>query len=270
MRLFAAARELVSDAERRQLRARNSRNSWAKWVLTAIFHPLFYVFHGSYFLIQHFSKIILHVLFFSISAFFISQYLDLQSNQLRANVGVAAIFGIFTVLFALPSTFSNLQLKEEDLDYLAERIKAFATSTEALQNLMTLLALMEESVKDRGNALRWSLASIWALFLFVFNQSLGLMVKLEQGEHIGEVMGTSITTFIFALVLILFPILAIAGYRTANELVFRGLAYACADVLHEYEARESTEKQKQEKGIGHKGPLFRRGLTIRQNRLFLK
>lgn len=260
MKLFTAAIQLVVDAERRQLRAINFRYSWVRWLLTEIWYPLVYVIHGLDFLIQNFWKSLFYVSIFTISAFIVSSIFDVPTNQTHANVIVSGVFGLFTVLFALPSTFSHLHLKEKDLDYLTERIQGLVTTKDALQNLITDLSLMEASVTDRVNALRWTLASVWALFLFGFNQSLGLILKFEQGERIGEIIGNSIMTFFMALIVVLIPILAIAGYRRANNLVFKGLAYACADELVKYEAKDIGQGLRQENRSDRRRSQFGRRL----------
>lgn len=243
MKLFTAAIELVADAERRQLRARNFRPIWLSRLLVEIWYPLTYVFHGLDFLVLNFSKTLLYVFLFTTGTFIGSSFLNLAPEQMHANVTVAAIFAMLTVLLALPSTFSHLRLYEGDLDYLSERIQGIADSKAALLNLTTNLDILEATTTERVNALRWSLATIWALFLFAFNQSLGLLLK-GQIEHLGEVVGASVTTFVLALVIVLIPILAIAGYRRANNLVFRGLAFACADAGLKLEAKESAQKQR--------------------------
>lgn len=253
MKLFTAAIELVADAERRQLRARNFRPIWLSRLLVEIWYPLTYVFHGLDFLVLNFTKTLLYVFLFTTSTFIGSSLLNLAPEQTHANITVAAIFAMFTVLLALPSTFSHLRLYEGDLDYLSERIQGIVDSKAALQNLKTNLDILEATTTERVNALRWSLATIWALFLFAFSQSLGLLLR-GQTERLGEVVGASITTFVLALVIVLIPVLAIAGYRRANNLVFRGLAFACADAQLKLEVRESSQKQR--RGIGQNQVAF--------------
>lgn len=258
MKLFTAAIELLADAERRQLRATNFRPIWFSRLLVEIWYPLTYVFHGLDFLVLNFSKTLLYVFLFTTGTFIGSSFLNLAPEQIHANVTVAAIFAIFTVLLALPSTFSHLRLYEGDLDYLSKQIQGIADSKAALLNLKTNLDILEATTTERVNALRWSLATIWALFLFVFNQSLGLLLK-GQSEHLGKVLGASITTFVLALVIVLISILAIAGYRRANNLVFRGLAFACADAELKLEAKESSQKRR--KWIGQTRVAFGKRLV---------
>ena len=248
MKLFTAAIQLVADAERRQLRARNFRYRWLSRLLIEIWYPLAYAFHGLDFLVLNFTKSLVYVLLFTTVTLIGTSFLSLTPEQTHANVTVAAFFGMFTVLLALPSTFAHLRLHEGDLDYLSERIQSIIDSKAALQNLKIYLDLMEITAMERVNALRWSLATIWALFLFIFNQSIGMLLKVQQTEHLGEIVGNSIFTFVLALVIVLIPIFAIAGYRRANDLVFKGLAFACADVQLKLEANESTQKQKRRIG----------------------
>lgn len=258
MKLFMATIELVADAERRQLRTTSFRSKWLSRLLIEIWYPLTYVFHGLDFLVLNFTKTLLYVFLFTTSTYIGSTLLNFAPEQMHANVTVAATLAMFTVLLALPSTFSHLHLNEGDLDYLSERIQGIVDSKAALQNLKTNLDILEATTTERVNALRWSLATIWALFLFAFNQSLGLLLK-GQTEHLGEVVGASITTFILALVIVLIPFLAISGYRRANDLVFRGLAFACADAGLKFEAKESA--QKMSRRIGQNRTAFGKRLV---------
>lgn len=233
MKLYLAAKQLVEDAERRQLRAASFRNSLIKWILTEFWYPLGYVVHGLDFLIQNLAKTVFYVMLFITLTFVVSSKLGLPSEQTTAYLIVATILAVFVILFALPSTFSHLNLGEGDLRFLAERIQTLVSSKEELLGLEKNLELMEESVMDRVKALHWSLATLWALFLFAFNQSLGVLLKLDQGGHLGEVIGGSISTLVIAIFAVLFPLLGIVGYRRASNLVFRALGYACNEVaLH--------------------------------------
>ncbi len=239
MALYEAAKQLVEDAEHRLLGAQHIPVRPVSWLRREFLHPLSFVALGAGFLIENFYKTLGYVVLFMSLVGYISHQLALANDQVNAYLVMAALLGLFVVLFALPSAFSHYFLKESDLSYLAQRIKARVTSKAELESLQAGLAIMEECADNRVKTLRLALATIWAVFLFGFGQSLGMLTKLGKDDQIGELVGGSITTFVFAVLITLVPMAAIAGYRRANNLVFKGLQFACHEVAVGFEISES-------------------------------
>jgi len=238
MALYEAAKQLVEDAEHRLLGAQHIPVRHVSWLRREFLHPLSFVALGASFLIDNFLKTLGYVVLFMVVVAFLSWQLGLSGDQKNAYLAMAAMFGLFVVLFSLPSTFSHFQLKEFDLEYLSQRIQARVTSKAELEGLQAGLEIMEECADNRVKTLRLALATIWAVFLFGFGQSLGILTKLGKDDQIGELVGGSIMTFVFAVVLTLLPMAAIAGYKRANNMVFKGLQFACYETAQLFENSE--------------------------------
>lgn len=240
MALYDTAKQLVEDAEHRLLNSQRIPNPPVAWLRREFWHPLSYVFFGMDYFIKNFAKALFYVPLLMLLVAYISAQLGLPKDQTNTYLVMAAMFGLFVVLFALPSTFSHFQLKESDLDYLSQRILAQATSKAELEGLQAGLELMSECADNRVKTLRWALATIWAVFLFGFGQSLTILAKLGGDNKLGELLSGSILTFVVAVLLTLLPMAAIAGYRRANNMVFKGLQFACHEVALLFEKSEKA------------------------------
>lgn len=239
-RFFLTAKDLLQDAENELLGGPALPKPLA-WLRQEFWNPLSYVMHGTSFFIDNFSKILFYSALFSLIAAAASTKLGLSGPQVNANLVIALLGAFFVVLFSLPSTFAHFGLKEAQITYLSQRIQDVLQTKAELDALKESLEAMEACTADRVRALRWAMATLWGAILFGYSQSMAVFTRLATQEQIGELMSGSIVFFITVCFFGLIPLIGIAGYRRANDLVFRGLQFACIEVAMEFSAALMAE-----------------------------
>lgn len=233
MTTFSNAKQLIEIAEHRLLKAQHI--PWpVSWLRKELLDPIRYVMAGLEFLLQNWIKMIVYPLIFGLAAIYVAKHLGLNKDQINAAVLVGMAIGVFVVLFALPSSFASIGISENDIECFTSHLQRFAASEIELGALRDSLEAMEEAAADRVKALRWAMATIWGSVLLAYSQSMGVLTKLADKDQVGELMSGSVIFFVVAGLLALAMLLAITGYRRANNIVFRGLQYACNEVSLRY------------------------------------
>lgn len=241
MSLFANAKQLVVIVENRLLGAREI--AWPiSWFRKEFWHPISYVFLGMDFLISNFMKTTVYVVLFVALTAYLSRRFGASAEEVKMYVVIAVMGAVFVVLFALPSTFASFGISDVDLIFLAQRVQEKVASNDELDTLRDNLEAMEACAADRVAILRWAMATIWGVLLFGFSQSMGLLARLAEKDEVGKLIGGSVSFFIVAVSLTLIPLAAIAGYRRANNIVFRGLQFACNEVALKFMAPTIAEE----------------------------
>lgn len=231
MSLYTVAKYLVEATEDRLLDAKDVPWRILSRIRKEFWHPLVYVRLGMDFLLQNLAKTVFYMGLFMGVAAYLSTRIGLSPQQVNANVVVATMGGLFVILFALPSTFAHFDIKDSDLQFIVEHIRCQLESKEELDVLRSNLEAMEECAADRVRTLRWTMATLWGALLFGYGQSMGFLTKLAEKNQIGELISGSVLFFVMAGFFTLIPLVAIAGYRRANNMVFRGLQFACNEVV---------------------------------------
>lgn len=238
---FTDAKQLIVVVENRLLGSREIAQP-ISWFRKEFIHPVFYVFLGMDFLMVNFAKTAIYAGLFAFLAGYISPQFGASSEEVKIHLIIAMMGAVFIVLFALPSTFSSYGIKDSDIAFLAKYIQEKVSSKDELDTLRDNLEVMEGCAANRVATLRWAMATIWGVILFGFSQSIGLLAKLAEKEEVGQIIGGSVTFFITALSLTLLPLVAIAGYRRANHIVFSGLRFACNEVAQGFLAPPKIEE----------------------------
>lgn len=229
MSLFAVSKQVVVLVENRLLGAQDI--PWPiSWIRKEFWHPIIYVQLGLDFLIKNFIKTTIYIVLFVALTAYLSSRVGVSSEQLNVNIAAAIMGAVFVVLFTLPSTFVSFGIKDTDLVLLIQHIQENVASKDELEALRDNLETMEKCVVDRVTTLRWAMATIWGVILFGFSQSVGVLTRLAEKDEVGNLIGGSVFFFVVSVLLAFIPLIAIAGYRRANNMVFRGLQFARNEV----------------------------------------
>lgn len=235
--LFATSKAILESAECELLGASAIPRPFS-WIRREIIHPFFYVMEGGVILLDTVKKIALYFTIFYVVGIWLSWITDNLSKAPSTALFLSFLGASIIGLFALPSTYTDHKFPEKFISRLTKIVAGLIDSTTELEGLRANLEIMENRAAQRVKALRFTLAGIWAIFLFGFSQSLGLMTKIVPNEHFTSILGNTLGVFLVAAILGLLPLLAINCYQLANELVFKGLQFACNEIAIELIACE--------------------------------
>lgn len=240
--VYATTKEVLQFAEGHLLRVLNVP-PFVAWLRREFWHPFAYIAEGMGVFIDNFFKIFFYSIFFPGLVAYISFKLGLTSDQIKVNsaLGLAAAF--FVVLFSLPSTFVHSGVRDSYVQALTDDLLGRLSSKAELDALTDNLGAMEACAGNRVKTLRWALAAVWGAALFGYSQSMAVLTKLATQNQLGELMTGSINFFVIAFFVGLVPLVAIAGYRRSNEIVFRGLQFACNEVARKFNEEAEMVKQ---------------------------
>lgn len=143
---------------------------------------------------------------------------------------VCAYAPLFFVVFAVPSTFAFDSIRAPQIQSLADYIYGLGIdSKEKIEAIEENLANIAERTSVRMKALKWLVATIWALFLYSLNQINNIALKIAP-ERVTKVISDNISAFAMFSVVTILSVLVIVGYRKGNDAVFRRLQFALQEL----------------------------------------
>lgn len=153
--------------------------------------------------------------------------------QVQSSIYMICIYlPMCMVAFAVPSTFGFDSIKDTQVQALADFIHSLGIDSEKkIEALEDSLEIVAERAAARTKSLQWMVATVWALFLYGFNQVNSIILRVSP-EKITEILSESITTFVGYGVVSLLSILAIVGYKKGNDAVFRRLQFAIQELKY--------------------------------------
>jgi len=166
----------------------------------------------------------------SILAVFLISHAEV-SEQTKGYIFLACIYvPIFLVVFAVPSTFAIDSIKDEQIQSLADYINSLGINDkDKIATLEDNLSNIAERTYARTKTLQWLVATVWALFLYGFNQANNIALKIVP-EQITNIISDNIMTFIIYGLVSFLSILVIVGYKKGNDAVFRRLQFAIQEL----------------------------------------
>lgn len=234
------SRQLLESAECYLLRTKD-----APWPISLVvkefMHPISYVLSGVEFFAKNWAKVLVYPPVFMLLALFVSNQFNLVPAQSNAITTIACIIGISVVFFAVPSTFAHSGLSDRDVEFLADQIEERISGEHELQAVRANLELLEETADGRVRAMKLALATIWGAILFSCSQAIGILTKILESNQFGDLISGSLTFIILAGFFAILSLLAITGYQRANDMLFRGLRFACNQVAVRLCAQQSTK-----------------------------
>lgn len=138
------------------------------------------------------------------------------------------------VTFAVPSFYSFDSIKSKEIQSLADYIHFIGIENgqkiEALENNISMIA---ERANLRTKALQWSVAAVWAIIMFVINQTINIALVLKPGlieEIIYKTLNdiatlVTVAAFVGAHVLIM-------SLKKSNDAVFRRIQLAIQELKY--------------------------------------
>lgn len=153
------------------------------------------------------------------------------SAQAKSYIFLACTYvPIFLVVFAVPSTFALDSIKDGQIQSLANYIYSVGIDCEEkIEALEENLSNITERTYARTKMLQWMVATVWALFLFGFNQMNSLAIKIAP-EQITKIISDNIMNFIIYGTVTFVSILVIVGYKKGNDAVFRRLQFSIQEL----------------------------------------
>ncbi len=242
MTVYATTKEVLQFAEGYLLRVLNVP-PFVAWLRREFWHPFAYIAEGMGVFIDNLVRIVFYSFFFPALFAYVSYKLGLTSDQIRVNSVLGLATGFFVVLFSLPSTFAHSGVADTYVQALTDDLLDRLNSKAELDALTDNLKAMEACAATRVKTLRWALAAVWGAALFGYSQSMTILTKLLTHDQLGDLMTGSVAFFVIAFFVGLVPLVAIAGYRRSNEIVFRGLQFACNEVARKLNDEAEILKQ---------------------------
>jgi len=227
--LFNLTLMVIHESERRILTFR-SVGTIPDVIMRIIMFPLLFIQLGMTELFRPALKWALMWFGLSIFGAFLISHAEV-SEQTKSYIFLACIYlPIFLVIFAMPSTFALDSIKGEQIRSLADYIYSLGIDgKEKIEALEENLLNIAERTYARTKKLQWLVATVWALFLYGFNQVNSIAVKIVP-EQITKIISENIMTFIIYGLVSFLSILVIVGYKKANDAVFRRLQFAIQEL----------------------------------------
>lgn len=163
-------------------------------------------------------------------ATFLIPYADV-SAEAKNYIFLACTYApLFLVVFAVPSTFAFDSIKDTQIQSLADYIYSLGINTEEkIEAVEENLSNVAERTYARMKALKWVVATVWALFLYGLNQLNNVALKIAP-EQITKVISDNLNAFVIYSMVTLLSVLVIVGYKKGNDAVFRRLEFAVQEL----------------------------------------
>lgn len=164
-----------------------------------------------------------------------------EAKQSLTTLAVAIPF--ITSVFAVPSTYAFAPFSEREISELSTFIRNLRIDTESkLDALAESIENTEDRAAMRTNALKWAIASTWALFLYLLNQAISIAIK-TPGEDVQKLMNDNFSMLITAIFFALVSVAIVIGFKKSNDAVFRRIRYAISELRFQL-AQEDTSQIK--------------------------
>lgn len=161
---------------------------------------------------------------------------------------------LFLVVFAIPSTFAFDSIKATQIQSLADYIHSIGIDSEdKIEAIEENLTNIEERTYARMKALKWLVATVWALFLYGLNQANNIALKVAP-DQITKIISDNLSAFVMYSVVTLLSVLVIVGYKKGNDAVFRRLQFAVQELKFRFASRQTVADQSiNPPDLAHKG-----------------
>jgi len=227
--LFNATLSVIHEAERRVLIFR-SVGAIPDAIMRNIMFPFPFLQLGMGELFRPASKWAFLSFGLLIAAAFLIPYIGVSAEAKSYIFMACAYASLFLVVFAVPSTFAFDSIKAAQIHSLADYIYSLGIdSEEKIDAIAENLSNIAERTYARMKALKWLVATIWALFLYGLNQVNSIALKIAP-EQITKLISDNINAFVIYGAVSLLSVLVIVGYKKGNDAVFRRLQFAVQEV----------------------------------------
>jgi len=166
------------------------------------------------------------------------------SAEAKSYIFMACTYApLFLVIFAVPSTFAFDSIKTLQIQSLADYIYGLGIDNkEKIEAIEENLDNIAERSYARMKAMKWLVATVWALFLYGLNQTNNIVFKVAP-EQITKVISGNISAFVIYSVVTFLSILVVAGYKKGNDAVFRRLQFAVQELKFRLANQRATVTQ---------------------------
>lgn len=171
--------------------------------------------------------------------FLIASMFDPAQEARQSLTTLAVAIPFITSVFAVPSTYTFAPFSDREIGELSTFIRNLRIDTDSkLDALAESIENTEDRAAMRTSALKWAIASIWALFLYLLNQSISIAIKTsghDVQKLIDDNFGALITAVCFALV----SVAVVIGFKKSNDAVFRRIRYAISELRFQLAVEDS-------------------------------
>ncbi|MFY3854394.1 hypothetical protein ACOTH4_09460 [Achromobacter xylosoxidans] len=139
-------------------------------------------------------------------------------------VMVTMIIPIVLVVFALPSTYGNSGVSNQNVEFVVQQLRAQGFSrTYDIELLKKSVKSFEDRAKFRINALKWLTGLLWAGFVYIFSKGMdGSTSDLNAYK-------SYILTSSWMFIGVFFAYLSVWGYEASVDRLFRAIDFGCND-----------------------------------------
>jgi hypothetical protein len=228
--LFDLTRQIVEEAERRVLNFKSKGALTDTATRNGLF-PLPFLHLGIVELMRPMFKWAMFSVVLVISALLFTKT-DISMSAKNSIFMLCIYFPLFLVVFAVPSTFSFDTISGAQVCALADYIFDLGFDAEnKLDSLGECISLVAERTYARTKILQGVIAAIWGLSLYGLNQFTNMALKLVP-EQSTKLFADNISAIVLFVIVTFLSLVAILGYKKANDAIFRRLSFAIEELKY--------------------------------------
>lgn len=226
--MFEITKNIIEETEFSVLELKHNRNSWGMFARHIIF-PLRFLRLG---LGDFLSPVSIYSLITFILIFLASQashIFSIPKEYITILFNCCLCIPMAIVIFAAPSTYAYYGINTSNVKKVSGIIASNGLdSKEKIELLEKNLELIEERVNARVSFYKWLVASLWAIYIIIFN----IEIRYELGEKLSSNKANwieTLITFSFTLVFTMMALLLIAAYKRASDHLVKCVKFGCIE-----------------------------------------
>lgn len=239
--LLSATRAVVEEAERNVLRARPKWRIFDFILRNSFFSIPFLLTGIEELMMPLFKWWMLGFALLLITLFAISKS-DLPPEAISYVFWFCSYGSLILVAFALPSTYAFDSINSSEIEALAEFISQLGFDCDSkLKMLGENISLVATRVDARTIMFQRVVAVVWGIFFFWATQYTNLIIKLTPPDDIPKLLLDSFFSIFWFFLVSLLSVVAIIGYKKANNAVFRRIQFAIEELKFSVATKRSLE-----------------------------